>query len=147
MNKAKDDYMKKLTPQEVNLMSPLGLAYIGDCIYELITREHIVSNGNMPVAKLHQETVSIVCAAAQSAAVDIILNSLSEEELAIYKRGRNANGSHVPKNADPAQYRRATGLEALFGYLYLNRRYDRIQSLYEQIYDVTKNSAEGKEGC
>ena len=103
--------MNKLTPQEIKLMSPLGLAYIGDCIYELMTRERIVSRGNMPVSKLHRETVSIVCAAAQSAAVDTILAQLSEEELAVYKRGRNANGSHVPKNADPAQYRRATGLE------------------------------------
>ena len=79
--------MNKLTPQEIKLMSPLGLAYIGDCIYELMTRERIVSRGNMPVSKLHRETVSIVCAAAQSAAVDTILAQLSEEELAVYKRG------------------------------------------------------------
>lgn len=137
--------MNKLTPQEIKLMSPLGLAYIGDCIYELMTRERIVSRGNMPVAKLHRKTVSIVCAAAQSAAVDTILSELSEEELAVYKRGRNANGSHVPKNADPAQYRRATGLEALFGYLYLNEYYDRVQALYEQIYRAATEKMEGNE--
>lgn len=137
--------MNKLTPQEIKLMSPLGLAYIGDCIYELMTRERIVSRGNMPVAKLHRETVSIVCAAAQSSAVDTILAQLSEEELAVYKRGRNANGSHVPKNADPAQYRRATGLEALFGYLYLNERYDRVTALYEQIYRAATEKEEGNE--
>ena len=137
--------MNKLTPQEIKLMSPLGLAYIGDCIYELMTRERIVSRGNMPVSKLHRETVSIVCAAAQSATVDTILAQLSEEELAVYKRGRNANGSHVPKNADPVQYRRATGLEALFGYLYLNECYDRVTALYEQIYRAATEKEEGNE--
>ena len=137
--------MNKLTPQEIKLMSPLGLAYIGDCIYELMTRERIVSRGNMPVSKLPRETVSIVCAAAQSAAVDTILAQLSEEELAVYKRGRNANGSHVPKNADPAQYRRTTGLEALFGYLYLNECYDRVTALYEQIYRAATEKEEGNE--
>ena len=70
---------------------------------------------------------------------------ISEEELAVYKRGRNANGSHVPKNADPAQYRRATGLEALFGYLYLNECYDRVTALYEQIYRAATEKEEGNE--
>lgn len=123
--------MKKLTPQEIKMLSPLGLAYIGDGIYELMTRERIVSRGNMPVSKLHVETVSIVCAAAQSDAVAVILDSLSEEELAVYKRGRNANGSHVPRNADPGQYRRATGLEALFGYLFVLGETDRLRTLFE----------------
>lgn len=137
--------MKKLTPQEIKMLSPLGLAYIGDGIYELMTRERVVSRGNMPVAKLHTETVSIVCAAAQSDAVAVILDGLTEEELAVYKRGRNANGSHVPKNADPAQYRRATGLEALFGYLHLNERHERVEELYERIYEAALKNAEGNE--
>lgn len=136
--------MKKLTPQEIKQLSPLGLAYIGDGIYELMTRERIVSRGNMPVAKLHFETVSIVRAAAQSDAVAVIIDDLSEEELAVYKRGRNANGSHVPRNADPGQYRRATGLEALFGYLYLNERHERIEELYERIYEAALKNTEEK---
>ncbi|MBM6920944.1 ribonuclease III [Phocea massiliensis] len=128
--------MEQLSSDAIRMMSPLGLAYIGDGIYELLTREHIVSRGNMPVAKFHKETVSLVCAAAQSEAVDVILPMLDEEETAVYKRGRNAHGSQVPKNADAVQYRRATGLEALFGYLYLNGRMERLHTLYEAIYNA-----------
>ena len=126
--------MTDMTPQEAKQISPLGLAYIGDCIYELLTRRHILQRGNMPVNQLHRASVKIVRASAQSKAVDLIWDSLTEEEIAVYKRGRNANGSQVPKNAEVGDYRRATGLEALFGYLYLIGCLDRIVELYEMIY-------------
>lgn len=92
-----------------------------------------MQTANMPVARLHHRAVGVVCAGAQSDAVGILEPILTEEELDIYKRGRNANGHHVPKNADPAEYRRATGLEALFGYLYLKGENDRIRFLYQEI--------------
>lgn len=126
--------MTDMTPQEVRQLSPLALAYIGDCIYELLTRRHILARGNMPVNRLHRASVEIVRASAQSHAVGVIEPLLTEEELAIYKRGRNANGSQVPKNADPCDYRRATGLEALFGYLCLTGRNNRVEELYDRIY-------------
>lgn len=125
--------MEIMSEQEARLLSPLNLAYIGDCVYELLTRRSVLDRGNMPVHKLHRASTGIVCAAAQSKAVAQIEPLLSEEETAILKRGRNANGSHVPKNADPQEYRRATGLEALFGYLFLTGRYGRVQELYETI--------------
>ena len=120
--------------QDVKMLSPLGLAYIGDCIFELMVRERIISKGNMPVHKLHKRTVSYVCASAQAQAVTVIEGSLSEDEIAIYKRGRNANGNHVPKNANPADYRKATGLEALFGYLHLTAQHERVNELFECIF-------------
>lgn len=126
--------MTEMTDREAKLLSPLGLAYIGDGIYELMTRRRILAEGNMPVQKLHRASVSLVCASAQSRAVALLRDDFSDEEMAIYKRGRNAD-SHPPKNADPGEYRRATGLEALFGYLYLTGRYDRLEELYTRIYE------------
>ncbi len=91
----------------------------------------------MPVGQLHHRAVRVVCAGAQSAAVEIIGSLLTEEEMGIYRRGRNANAHHVPKNTDPADYRRATGLEALFGYLYLKGEQERIRFLYAAIRNHT----------
>lgn len=126
--------MKELTIQDVKLLSPLNLAYIGDGIYELIAREHIIAQGNLPVSRLHRKTVSIVCASAQSAGYEAIADRLCEEEAAVYRRGRNAGGNHVPRNADVQEYRRATGVEALFGYLYLTDRVERARELFEIMY-------------
>lgn len=121
--------------RDVKQLSPLGLAYIGDSIYEIKVRTRIIERGNMPVNALHKTTVSYVCAAAQSKAFEIIEPLLTEEEIAVYKRGRNANGNHVPKSSNPVEYRRATGVEALFGYLYLNNNTERINELFEVIYE------------
>lgn len=117
------------------LYSPLVLAYIGDAVFEIMVREKLVLRANMPVNRLHKMTVGHVCASAQSAAMEILLEQLSEEETEIYKRGRNANGNHVPKNANPQEYRRATGLEALFGYLYLKGSVERIRELFALIWE------------
>lgn len=121
--------------KDLKQLSPLGLAYIGDSIYEIMVRTRIIERGNMPVKNLHRTTVSYVCAAAQSKAFDIIEPILTEEELSFYKRGRNANGNHVPKSSNPVEYRRATGVEALFGYLYLNENLERINELFDMIYE------------
>ena len=139
--------MTEMTVPEAKQLSPLGLAYIGDGVYELMTRCRILREGNRPVQMLHRRTVSLVCAAAQSQAFLLIEGDLSEEELSIYKRGRNAD-SHPPKNADPAEYRRATGLEALFGYLYLTGQRERLEELHQRICNhLLKLSENGSDGC
>ncbi|MBR5485942.1 MAG: ribonuclease III [Oscillospiraceae bacterium] len=124
------------------LLSPLTLAFIGDGVYELLVRERLVAGGSMPVGKLHSLAVQQVRASCQSKAYFIIENQLTEEELSVMKRGRNASGVHPPKNSDPAEYRRATGLEALFGFLYLKGEISRLNSLFDFIQENLKQ-AEG----
>ena len=116
-------------------LSPLVLAFLGDSVFELLVREKIVSEGNAPVGKLHYKAIHYVCAGAQAEAFRRIEPALSEEELSIYKRGRNAK-SQPPKNADPIEYRVATGLEALFGYLYAAGEHERIRQLFEWIWEA-----------
>lgn len=116
---------------KVDEYSPLVLAYIGDVVYELYIREMLVRRGNMPVDKLHKTATQFVNCAAQCASYKKIEDKLTESEINIFKRGRNAK-STVPKNADMADYRIATGLEALVGYIYLTQdknRLDEIMSL------------------
>lgn len=117
-------------PSAHRLMSPLNLAFVGDGVYSLLVREYLASKGNMPVARLHQRAVAMVCATAQSQAIEALLPLLTPEEERIYKRGRNAHSASVPRRADPVQYRRATGLEALFGYLYLSGEEARLRELF-----------------
>ena len=110
--------------------APLDLAYIGDAVYEIIIRERVVKRaGSRPVNKLHRETIKYVNAAAQSALILELLPRLTPEEMRIYKRGRNAVSHTVPKNQDVADYRRATGFEALIGWLYLGGNHERIMEL------------------
>ena len=124
--------MLDLKPQEQNpkLLSPLTLAFLGDAVYELCVRQRVVAEGNRPVNGMHREAVKLVNAAAQSDAFERISGALTEEELAVYKRGRNAHVHQVPKNATYAQYARATGLECLFGALYLTGQLDRLNELF-----------------
>lgn len=118
-------------PKQLN---PITLAYIGDVVYELLVRTKVVKdNGSMPANVLHKTSVGYVKAAAQSKGVDAIIDLLSEEELAVYKRGRNSSSSQVPKNATACDYRKATGLECLFGFLYLMGQNSRIDELFEVI--------------
>lgn len=114
-------------------LSPLNLAFIGDAIYEILVREMLVCDANRPVNDLHRESVKYVSAAAQTAAFEKIKNCLTEEETAQFKRGRNAKVGHLPKSASDAQYHTATGVEALFGYLYLTEQQDRIKELFDII--------------
>ncbi len=114
-----------------NEYSPLVLAYIGDAIYELYVRNSLVSKHNIQVDKLHKMAVSMVKSSAQAKSFHKIENILTEEELAVFKRGRNAKSS-VPKNSDMSEYKTATGLEALVGYIYLkgeNKRLDEIMNM------------------
>ncbi len=114
-------------------VSELALAHVGDAVYELLTRTYLLQCGLTTAAHLHRETVARVAAPAQAAAVEKLLPHLTEEELAVYRRGRNVHPHGVPKRATPGQYARATGLEALFGWLYLQGRNARILELFEAI--------------
>lgn len=110
-------------------MSPLALAFLGDAVYELFVRERLVRAANRPVNTLHGLSVQQVRASAQAAAAQRLLPLLEKEELAVFKRGRNAHPGHIPKNASHRDYHAATGLEALIGYLYLMGRAQRLQQL------------------
>lgn len=129
--------MHELTPhmslQDVNKLSMLALAHVGDGIYELLFRTKLCIEGHSTVSNLHRLTVSHVNAVAQAKAVEKILPCLDADELALYKRGRNTKVNSVPHNANIGQYHAATGLEALFGWLYLQGKTDRIKELFEII--------------
>lgn len=120
-----------LDVKQVDVMSysPLTLAYIGDDAYDLVIRTYLLGKGNMPVNKLNRMADGLVRAKAQSDMMDVIEPMLDEEEHAVYKRGRNAKSYTKAKNATVADYRRATGFEALMGYLYLHGRYVRMVEL------------------
>lgn len=127
-----DSYMREVFGmQEVDIReySPLTLAYIGDSIYDLIIKSLVINAGNKQVQKLHQETSSLVQASAQSKMMRTLQDILTEEEHAIYKRGRNAKSVSPAKNQSITDYRRATGFEALMGYLYLKKDMKRLIDL------------------
>ena len=109
--------------------SPLCLAYIGDAVYELMIRSLVMEKGNCSVNKMHKMTSSLVMASAQSALVRIIKEDLTPEEHAVYKRGRNAKSGSIAKHMSMSDYRRATGFEALVGYLYLQKQYGLLSGL------------------
>lgn len=119
---------------DAKLLSPLDLAFLGDCVYELFVREQLVSEANRPNRDLHAAKVKLVNAEAQEAAVRTLLPLLTEEEEAVFRRGRNAHTNHTPKNMSSASYHAATGFEALFGYLYLNGELDRLREFFRIIY-------------
>lgn len=125
-----DLFKPNMDEKQVGAMSMLGLAHIGDAVYELLTRTRLCGLGVTKVSELHRMTVATVNAPAQAEAAQRILPQLTEEEAAIYRRGRNTKVNSVPQKADIAQYHAATGLEALFGWLYLLGRLDRIGELY-----------------
>ena len=114
-------------------LSPVTLAFLGDAVYELLVRTEIVKKGSMPAGKLHTAAIQFVSAKGQAKAMALLESLLSEEEHAIFLRGRNANHVKPPKNADPNEYRIATGMEALFGYLFLYEKNERILELFRLI--------------
>ena len=120
---------------ELNTLSPLTLAFLGDSVYEMFVRTKILSGGNRPANELHKIAVGYVKAKAQSDAAHKILDMLTEEELSVYKRGRNTNIHTVPKNADMADYRHATALETLIGYLYLKGDEERLLQVLNVAFD------------
>lgn len=132
MEKGLNEYILRQFGMEnvdIRSYSPLALAYIGDGIYDLIIRSMIVGKGNTQANQLHRQTSQLVKAHTQSEMIGILLPELTEEEMAVYKRGRNAKSPTMAKNATMADYRRATGFEALMGYLYLENQMERMMEL------------------
>ena len=120
----------QLTPMQVNAISNLGLAHVGDGVYELMCRAYLCAKGDHTVKNLHKDSVQLVKAPTQAAFADKIKPFLSEEEMDYFRRGKNAHTHAAPKSASRAEYAKATGLEALFGALYLLGRTDRLNELF-----------------
>ncbi len=127
--------MEKLIDKDFNpkQLSPQTLAFMGDTVYDMLVREYLVREANRPVGELNKRKVKLVNCKTQAEAIENLMPKLTEDEIAVYKRGRNAFTKNTPKNADVADYHAATGLEALFGYLYLNGSIDRLNELFEEI--------------
>lgn len=125
--------LPKIPIQNPNTYSPLTLAFLGDAVYGLLVREQLLLTANRPAGKLHTLSVQAVNARAQAQAAQKILPMLTEDELAVYKRGRNAHPGHTPKNQSEGDYHSATGLEALFGWLYLHGAEERLRALFDRI--------------
>ncbi|MCH5300658.1 MAG: ribonuclease III [Ruminococcus sp.] len=130
-----DNMFKNTKPSDY---SPLTLAFIGDGVYDLLVRSYVVNLANRPVGELNKIKVSLVNCKSQAQFAKKLLPVLTEKEEAVYKRGRNAATSNTPKNSTVADYHSATGLEALFGYLYITAQNDRINELFNLIIEEFK---------
>ena len=122
-----------VSPDQIRAISSLGLAHLGDGVFELMVRSWLCLHGKATSKGLHKATVRYVAAPAQAKAVEKILPLLTEEEGDVFRRGRNTSPHSVPQNASRADYQAATGLEALFGWLYLQGRLDRLNELFERM--------------
>ena len=120
-----------LSRQQINAISNLGLAHMGDCVFEILCRAYLCARGDKTVKNLHRDTINMVNATSQAKFMDKLLPHQNEEELAWYRRGKNSHVHAVPKSCTPAEYAKATGLEALFGALYLSGQTDRINELFK----------------
>ena len=125
-----DYFAPRMSEEDINALSMLALAHIGDAVYELLCRTMLCENGGRRNDDLHRRTVALVNAASQAEAAKRIMPALTDDELRVYKRARNAKVNSVPQSADIAQYHAATGLEALFGRLYLEGKTQRINELF-----------------
>ena len=123
-------FQMHMEKRQIDAISNLGLAHIGDGVFELLCRSWLCGHGGLNVGKLHSDTIQLVKATSQAKFADAMLPHLTEEELALYRRGKNSHVHAVPKGATPAQYAKATGLEALFGALYLSGRTERLNELF-----------------
>ena len=125
------DYLHiQLPPDQIRGISSIGLAHMGDAVYELLVRTWLCAHGKATGKGLHRATVALVCAPKQAELAQRILPLLTEEEQAVFRRGRNANVHSIPGHASRAQYQQATALEALLGWLHLSGRHDRVEQLF-----------------
>ena len=120
------------SPEEINQISPLVWAYVGDCVYELYIRTYLVDTTNLKPHKLHIESIKYVKAGAQAKFLEEFYDFLTDEEKDIVRRGRNANNHHLPKNSNVQEYMYSTAFEGLIGYLYLCKKYDRVKEIIEK---------------
>ena len=125
-----------LSHQEITAISNLGLAHMGDCVFEILCRAYLCAKGGKNVGNLHRDTIQMVKASSQAEFADKLLPYLTEEELAYYRRGKNSHVHAVPKSCTPAQYAKATCLEALFGALYLSGQTTRINELFKLVMEA-----------
>lgn len=125
------DICTPLSEPQARMYSPLTLAFLGDAVYSLLVRNMLSLSANKPTGKLHKESIQYVNAAFQAQMIRELLPVLTEDETSVFKRGRNAHSSHSPKNQSDADYRYATGLEALYGYLYLCGNTERIKEIFQ----------------
>lgn len=126
-------FKMNLSRQEIDAISNLGLAHMGDCVFEILCRGWLCAQGEKTVDRLHRDTINMVKATSQAKFVDKLLPLLNEDEIAYYRRGKNAHVHAVPKSATPAEYAKATGLEALFGALYLGGQTERLNELFKAV--------------
>ena len=127
-----ENYLRlNMDKKDIDAISNLGLAHVGDAVFELLCRSYLCAQGGKTVDRLHRETVALVKAPSQAKFAEKLLPHLREEELSYYRRGKNAHVHAVPKGATPAEYAKATGLEALFGMLHLSGQTDRIAALFQ----------------
>ncbi|WP_234123296.1 Mini-ribonuclease 3 [Clostridium hydrogenum] len=132
-----DIFSNKFTKERARQLNPLVLAFIGDAVYENFVRIYLVDkNTNMNVHKLHVKAIEFVKAHGQSEFMKKLLDELNEEEMSIYKRGRNTKSATSPKNADICEYRAATGFEALMGYLYITEQMERLNCFLKKIIEI-----------
>ena len=132
-----ENYFKmNLTKQEIDAISNLGLAHMGDCDFEILCRGYLCAKGGKNVGKLHNDTIQMVKATSQARFADKLLPLLTEEELSYYRRGKNSHVHAVPKSCTPAEYAKATGLEALFGALYLAGKTERLNELFKNVMEI-----------
>ena len=122
-----------MTDAELNAMSPLALAHVGDAVFELLVRTRLCKAGKLTAADLHRETIRHVSAVSQAAAAKKLLGVITAREESVYRRGRNSHSHAAPKGATPGEYHAATGLEALFGWLYLRDEKERIDELFSYL--------------
>ena len=122
-----------MTKAQIDAISNLGLAHMGDCVFEILCRAYLCAQGGKKVDQLHRDTIRMVKASSQAKFADKLLPLLTEEELSYYRRGKNSHVHAVPKSATPAEYAKATGLEALFGALYLAGKKDRANELFQAV--------------
>ena len=137
--------MLEITEKKIegNALNGLSLAFIGDAVYEIMVREHLLRNGSLQIGKLHKMAVEMVRASFQASVFDFLEPLLTEEENSILHRGRNASATHIPKNANAIEYRKATGVESLFGWLYLEQKNERLRELFEMILEYSKKEGNG----
>lgn len=135
----------EIKDKDISIYSPAQLAYAGDAVYELLVRSYVVDNYEFNVNRMHKYTIKFVKAKAQAFIVKELYDILTEEEIRIVKRGRNAKVTSSPKNAELMDYRYATGFETLFGYLYMSKDIDRLMFLFNRIIEIIKIKDESNE--
>ena len=129
-------FQPAMEKKQIDAISNLGLAHIGDGVYELLCRSYLCTQGNLSVQNLHKKAVALVRATTQAKFADLLLPEFSEEELSYFRRGKNAHSHAAPKGATPQEYAKATGLETLFGALFLSGQTTRLNELFQKMMEA-----------